>query len=45
MNIVTVPSNGVYHTSSGTPLSSIRQVTSTSTTTPANKSKNFNLIK
>ncbi len=43
VNIATLRSNGVYHTSSGTPVSSIRQVpsTTTTTTTPAVKSKDL----
>jgi hypothetical protein len=39
VNISTLRSNGVYHSTTGTPLSSIRQVPSTTTTTSAVKSK------
>jgi hypothetical protein len=43
VNIASLRSNGVCYTSSGTPLSSVRQVpsttTTTTTTTPAVKSK------
>lgn len=45
MNVTTVRSNGIYHPTSTTPLSSIRQVPSSSTTTSALKSNHFSSMK